>query len=101
MMNQTTVAVRPATESDATSISTLLAELGYPLEVADVQENIARLSSSSSDAVLVAEAAFSCYWQPGSHQFFGGEFPMAAVRYRPEITTSGRSVWLVSRLSPN
>ena len=59
MMNQTTVAVRPATESDATSISALLGELGYSLEVADVQKNIARLSSSSSDAVLVAEAASS------------------------------------------
>ncbi len=55
-MSQITIIVRPATESDATSISALLSELGYSLEVAHVKKNIALLSSSLSDAVFVAEA---------------------------------------------
>ena len=58
-MSQTIINVRRATESDATSISDLLSELGYSLEVADVQKNIVLLSSSSSDTVLVAEAGSS------------------------------------------
>ena len=56
-MRQTTIIARPATENDAASISALLHELGYSLGVADTQKNIARLSSSSGDTVLVAEAA--------------------------------------------
>lgn len=56
-MRQTTIIVRPATENDAASISALLHELGYSLEVAHTRKNIALLSSSSRDTVLVAEAA--------------------------------------------
>ena len=55
-MSQATIIVRSATESDAPSISALLSELGYSLEIAHVKNNIALLSSSSSDVVLVAEA---------------------------------------------
>ena len=55
-MSQSRIVVRPATESDAASISVLLSELGYPLEVALVKENIALLATSSNDIVLVAEA---------------------------------------------
>lgn len=55
-MRQTTITVRPATENDAASISALLSELGYLLEVAHAQKNIALLSSNPSDTVLVAEA---------------------------------------------
>jgi len=58
-MSQTTIIVRPATETDATSISALLSELGYLLDVAHVKKNITLLSSSSSDTVLVAETALS------------------------------------------
>ena len=58
-MSQTTIIIRPATKNDAASISALLSELGYWLEVAQVEKNIALLSSSSSDTVLVAEAASS------------------------------------------
>ena len=58
-MSQTSIIIRPATKNDATSISALLSELGYSLEVAQVRKNIALLSSSSNDAVLVAEAALS------------------------------------------
>jgi len=54
-VNPTTIVVRPAIERDATSVSALLHELGYWLEAAQVEKNIALLSLSSSDAVLVAE----------------------------------------------
>ena len=56
-MSQTTIIVRPATENDAASLSALLSELGYSLEVAHAQKNIALLSSSPNDTVLIAEAA--------------------------------------------
>lgn len=58
-MSQVKIIVRPAAESDATSISALLHELGYSLEVAQVKKNIALLSSSLSDAVFVAEENLS------------------------------------------
>ena len=50
------IIVRSATESDSSNIAALLSELGYRLEVAQVRDNIALLSSSASDRVLVAEA---------------------------------------------
>ena len=58
-MNQAEILVRRATVSDAPPISELLSELGYPLKIADVKGNIALLSASFSDVVLVAEAGFS------------------------------------------
>jgi ribosomal protein S18 acetylase RimI-like enzyme len=55
-MSQRAITVRPATESDAASISALLSELGYSLEASHVKENIALLSLSSYDTVFVAQA---------------------------------------------
>lgn len=46
-MSQSEIVVRPATENDVAEISNLLRELGYPLEVALVKENLALLSSTS------------------------------------------------------
>ena len=47
--------VRPATDGDAQSISELLGELGYPAHATSVTRRLARLTNSSS-AALVAEA---------------------------------------------
>ena len=58
-MNQTEIVVRPVAEADAPAISALLNELGYPLNVAQVKNNISLLSASASDAIFVAEAASS------------------------------------------
>ena len=59
IMSQVIITVRPATENDATAISILLDELGYSLADTHIKKNIALSSLSSSDTVLVAEAASS------------------------------------------
>ena len=58
-MSQTQIVVRPAAAADAAAISVLLNELGYPLDVTQVKNNISLLSVSANDAIFVAEASSS------------------------------------------
>jgi GNAT superfamily N-acetyltransferase len=58
-MSQTPIAVRAAAEADAAAISALLIEFGYPLDIAQVKNNISRLSVSADNAIFVAEATSS------------------------------------------
>jgi ribosomal protein S18 acetylase RimI-like enzyme len=49
------VHIRTATPADALIVATLLADLGYPQDPAELPERIATLADTASDALLVAE----------------------------------------------
>src|SRR5438046_3580341 len=49
------IAIRPAAAADATSIATLLGQLGYPSSAEDAVARLARLEAFSDATALVAE----------------------------------------------
>ncbi len=47
--------IRPASSTDATGISLLLTDLGYPSSVPEVEDRLARLAGLSEHALFIAE----------------------------------------------
>ena len=56
-MTSESVSVRRATVADAAAIASLSAELGYPVELGDIQKRLCALLEATDQVVLVAAAA--------------------------------------------
>ncbi len=56
-MTSESVSVRRATVADAAAIASLSAELGYPVELGDIQKRLRALLEATDQVVLVATAA--------------------------------------------